>query len=228
MHFNLKKTNEDNRMKLRKQSTFERFIFPAILTVIAAFAFGCGGGSLPGVVNSVTAQFKHLTSSAASGVHIYKPGAGINAMALTGFTGFAATPSALQQSFQGKCTFTVNTTTVPSGSIMPLVLDRGDDQNCNTWFTNGPNASLGSLVIEDGTVGTLVVIADSGTAQNLICKDLASLGALTDGQLISVWFRPSDNKVLLFQGTTQLAPTCTVPVPAGDSVTRISAQFLKS
>jgi hypothetical protein len=133
----------------------------------------------------------------------------------------------LQQSFQGKCTFTVDTTTVPAGSIMPLVLDRGDDQNCNTWFSNS-NPSLGSLVIEDGTLGTLAVIADSTTAQNLICKDLASTDALTDGQLVSVWFRPSDNKILLFQGTTQLSPTCTVPVPAGDSVTRISAQFLKS
>jgi hypothetical protein len=213
-------------MKLKKQSTFERFIFPALLTVMAAFAFGCGGGSLPGVINNVTVQFKHLTSSAAG--HIYKPSGNVNAMALTGFTGFAATPSALQQSFQGKCTFTVDITTIPAGSIMPLVLDRGDDQHCNTWFTNGPNASLGSLVIEDGTVGTLVVIADSGTAQDLICKDLASTAALTDGQLISVWFRPSDNKVLLFQGTTQLSPTCTVPVPAGDAVSRISAQFLKS
>lgn len=212
-------------MKMKKQSTFERFIFPAIMTTIAAFAFGCGGGSLPGVINNVTAQFKHLTTRAASGSHIYKPSGNVNAMALVGF---AATPSALQQSFQGKCTFTVDTTTIPAGAIMPLVLDRGDDQNCNTFFAAGPNASLGSLVIEDGTVGTLVVIADSGTAQNLICKDLASTGPLTDGQLISVWFRPSDNKVLLFQGTAQLSPTCTVPVPAGDGVTRISAQFLKS
>lgn len=214
------------KLKKQKQSTFERFIFPAILTVIAAFAFGCGGGSLPGVINNVTAQFKHLTTRAASGSHIYKPSGNLNAMALTGFA--ATQPSVLQQSFQGKCTFTVDTTTIPAGAIMPLVLDRGDDQHCNTWFTGGPNASLGSLVIEDGTVGTLVVIADSGTAQNLICKDLASTGALTDGQQISVWFRPSDNTVLLFQGTSQLSPTCTVPVPAGDSVTRISAQFLKS
>jgi hypothetical protein len=212
-------------MNVKKQSTFKRFIFPAILTVAAAFAFGCGGGNLPGVVNSVTAQFKHLASSARSGSHIYRPSGNINAMALAGF---AATPSALQQSFQGKCTFTVDTATVPAGAIMPLVLDRGDDQNCNTWFTAGPATSLGSLVIEDGTLGTLVVIADSGTAQNLICKDLASTGTLTDGQLVSVWFRPSDNKVVLFQGATQLSPTCTVPVPAGDSVTRISAQFLKS
>jgi hypothetical protein len=211
-------------MKLKKQSTFEPFIFPAILTAIAAFAFGCGGGSLPGVVNGVTAQFKHLTSRAASGSHIYKPNAGINAMALTGFP---ATPSSLQQSFQGKCTF-VDITGIQAGSIIPLVLDRGDDQHCNTSFANGPNPSLGSLVIEDGTISTLVVIADSGTAQNLICKDLTSTSPLTDGQLVSVWFRPSDNKVVLFQGATQLSPTCTVPVPAGDSVTRISAQFLKS
>lgn len=212
-------------MKPKKQSTFERFIFPAILTVIASVAFGCAGGSVPGTITNIGAQFKHLTSSAASGGHIYKTTGNVNAMALVGF---AATPSALQQSFQGKCTFTVNTATVPAGAIMPLVLDRGDDQNCNTWFVAGPNASLGSLVIEDGTVSTLVVIADSSTAQNLICKDLVNTGALTDGQLISVWFRSSDNKVVLFQGTTQLSPTCTVPVPAGDSVTRISAQFLKS
>lgn len=211
-------------MKPKKQSTFERFIFPAILTVIAAFAFGCGGGSLPGVINNVSAQFKHLTSSAASGGHIYKPSGNINAMALVGF---AATPSALQQSWQGKCAFTIDTKTVPAGSMIPLVLDRGDDQNCNASFTN-PQPNFGSLVIENGTLGTLVVIADSSTAQNLICKDLASTDTLTDGQLISVWFRPSDNKAVLFQGATQLSPTCTVPVPAGDSVTRISAQFLKS
>jgi hypothetical protein len=210
---------------MKTQSKFERFIFPMLLTVLAAFAFGCGGHVTNGggVITNVANEFKHLTASASGGFHLYRSTGSINAMQIGGGT----TPSALQQSFQGKCTFTVDTQTVPAGSIMPLVLDRGDDQNCNTWFSS-PNSSLGSLVIESGTLSTLVVVADSGTAANLTCKVLTGSDAIADAQLLSVWFRPSDNKILLFQGTTQLATTCTVPVPAGDRVTRISAQFLKS
>jgi hypothetical protein len=209
-------------MKPRKMSTFERFIFPAILTVLAAFAFGCGSGKNP--VTVIGQSFKHLATSARSGSHIYNSTGNIRAMSLVGF---AAAPSALQQSFQGKCAFAVDTRTIPTGNIMPLVLDRGDDQNCNTWAPQ-PDPTLGSLVIEDGTVGTLVVIADSSTAQNLVCKELTNTGPTTDGQFVSVWFRPSDNAVLLFSGTTQIPATCVLPVPQGDAVTRISAQFLKS
>ncbi len=209
-------------MKTRKMSTFERFIFPAILTVLAAFAFGCGSGKNP--VTVIGQSFKHLATSARSGSHLYNPTGNVKAMSLVGF---AAAPSGLQQSFQGKCTFTVDTRTIAAGSIMPLVIDRGDDQNCNFSFTQ-PNPTLGSLVIDDGTVGTLVVLADSSTAQNLVCKDLTSTGPTTDGQFVSVWFRPGDNAVLIFSGTTQLPTTCTLPVPPGDAVTRISAQFLKS
>jgi hypothetical protein len=121
----------------------------------------------------------------------------------------------------------VDTRTVAAGSLIPLVLDRGDDQNCNFTFAQ-PNPTLGSLVIEDGTVGTLVVVADSTTDQNIVCKDLTGTGPTTDGQFLSVWFRPSDNAVLLFSGTTQIPATCALQVPAGDAVTRISAQFLKS
>jgi hypothetical protein len=210
-------------MKPRKMSTFEHFIFPAILTILAAFAFGCASGKNP--VTVVGQSFKHLATSARSGSHIYSSTGNHNAMALVGFA--AVTPSALQQSFQGKCTFTVDTRTVATGSIMPLVLDRGDDQNCNFTFSQ-PNPILGSLVIEDGTVGTLVVVADSTTAQNLVCKDLTNTGPTTDSQFLSVWFRPSDNAVLLFSDTTQIPATCVLPVPSGDAVTRISAQFLKS
>ena len=177
------------------------------------------------VLPGITQSFKHLTAAASSGFRVYKPEAGVKAMAL--FQTGSPTPSALQQSFQGRCNFTVDTSTIPTGALMPLVLDRGDDQNCNTWFTAGPNSSLGSLVVEDGTVGTLVVIADANGAANLVCKDLVNTGAVADGELVSVWFRPSDNAVLLFHGTTQLPTTCTLPVPAGDAVLRISAQFLK-
>jgi hypothetical protein len=207
----------------RKMSTFERFIYPAILTVLASFAWGCGSGKNP--VTVIGQSFKHLATSARSGSHIYSTTGNVKAMAL--FNGFAATPSTLQQSFQGKCTFSVDTRTIPTGNMMPLVVDRGDDQNCNQSAPQS-NPSLGALVIEDGTVGTLVVLADSTTAQNIVCKDLTNTGPTTDGQFVSVWFRPSDNAVLLFSGTTQLPATCIVPVPQGDAVTRISAQFLKS
>ena len=178
-----------------------------------------GGGTLP----QIGQAFKHLTSS--GGSHIYKASGNRNAMAF--FQATTPAPSALQQSFEGKCTFTVDTRTVAAGSLIPLVLDRGDDQNCNFTFAQ-PNPTLGSLVIEDGTAGTLVVVADSTTAQNIVCKDLTNTGPTTDGQFLSVWFRPSDNAVLLFSGTTQIPATCTLTVPPGDAVTRISAQFLKS
>jgi hypothetical protein len=145
--------------------------------------------------------------------------------------GFAAAPSTLQQSFQGKCVITTQQVGIPAGNIVPLVIDRGNDQDCNGSFPQASaiaTAVFGSLVIEDGTIGTLVVVADSTTANNLVCKDLVSTGAVTDGQFVTVWYRPSDHAVLMFSNTTAIAPTCTLNVPAGDLVTRISAQFIKS
>lgn len=204
-----------------KRDAIRTIAVVTLCTIISA----CGGNVVKTVLPGITQSFKHLTAAASSGSRIYKPESGVKAMAL--FQAGTPAESALQQSFQGRCNFTVDTTTIPTGALIPLVLDRGDDQNCNTWFTAGPNPSLGSLVVEDGTVGTLVVIADANGATNLVCKDLVNTGAVTDGELLSVWFRPSDNAVLLFHGTTQLETTCTVPVPNGAPVLRMSAQFLK-
>lgn len=197
-------------------------VMPLIALIVCAIIAACGGN------NSILGPaFHHLTTSATSGAHAYRSSGNIHAMAMFQATG--STSSAVQQSFQAKCTFTVDISTVPTGNIMPLVLDRGDDQNCQTWF-GSPNQTLGTLVVEDGTIGTLVVIADSNSTSNLVCKDLtAHTGAgVTDNHFVSAWLRPSDNAVLLFDNTAQLPVTCAVPVPAGDHITRISAQFIKS
>jgi|GEM_PF-6858287 hypothetical protein len=207
------------------KSTFERYILPTFLSAVAIVAWGCGGKTAPSPISNLGQAFKHLASRAASGSHIYQPTGAINAM---GFAAQAtAAPSALQQSFQGKCTFVLDLSTIPAGNIIPLVIDRGNDQQCSTFFS-APNPTVGSIVSEDGTVGTLLVVADSTTAQNLVCKDLTNTGPTTDGSFLSVWFQPSTNQVQIFSNTTQLPTTCTVPVSPGDAVTRISAQFLKS
>jgi hypothetical protein len=219
----------DEEMKpISGRDGIRTIVVVTLCTIISA----CGGNVVKAILPGISNSFKHLTAAASSGFRVYRPEAGVKAMAL--FQTGGATASALQQSFQGKCTFTVDTTTIPSGALIPLVLDRrGDAQNCNEWFTAGPdNPDFGSLVVENGTVGTLVVIGDASGAPNLVCKDLVNTGAVADGELISVWFRPSDNAVLLFHGTpsgqaTQLPTTCTLPIPAGASMQDISAQFLK-
>ncbi len=206
-------------MTIRKPKLAEAIAMLAVAIMVAC------GGNMTKIIPPASSAFRHLTSRAASGSHPYRPQSGVAALSLFAT---APAPSALQQSFQGKCSFTISLSTVPAGSILPLVIDRGDDNNCNTFFS-APNPSLGTLVIEDGTVGTLVAVADSDDgATNLICKDLANQQPVTDGQFVSAWFRPSDNAVILFSNTTQLTATCSLPVKAGANVTRISAQFLKN
>lgn len=213
--------NENNK------STFKRYVIPAILSFIAFIAWGCSGKMTPSTISPIANAantFRHLAARAVSGSHIYKSAGSINAM---GFASEAITvPSALQQSFEGRCTFALDTRTLPANSLLPLVLDRGDDQNCSVFFST-PNPAAGSLIIEDGTLGTLVVQADTSTEQNLVCKDLTNTGLTTDGSFVSVWLNATTGQVTLFSGTTQIPTTCSISIPQGDAVTRISAQFLK-
>lgn len=206
-------------MKPLSKSDVRRTI---VAMTLFALVTGCGG-PITQTINKVGGTIAEHLRSGSAGSHIYKPEAGVKGMAFF----FAAAPSALQQSWQGKCAFSSPTTAVPAGNFMPLVLDRGNDQSCTGSFSQ-PNPTLGSLVVEDGTVGTLVVTADSDTKQNLVCKDLTNTGPTTDGSSVSVWFQPSTNAVVIFSNTAQLPTTCVLPVPAGDNVLRISAQFLKS
>lgn len=217
---------------MRKQSFRQNLITSVACTTVMAIMIACGGASKIGITgpgtgtpgNPAAAAVKRIVSSAMAGMHIYKSESGVNTMAL--FTGFAATPAQLQQSFLGKCNITL--TSIPSGFMVPLVTDRGDENNCNNSFSNAqPNR--GSIVITDGTIGTLIVTADTGdNTSTEVCTDLTNTAPVSDKQFVSAWFRPSDNAVLLFQGTTQLPVTCNVPVGPGQSVVHISAQFNKS
>lgn len=210
---------------MKARSFKQELITSLCCTIVAVSIIACGSKMAQIVTPPATNTFKHLTAAASSGSRLYKASSNLKAMALFQT---APTPSALQQSFLGKCTFTISggTTGIPAGDIMALVLDRGDENNCQTFFSGAQ--PQGSIVIDDGTLGTLVVTADSDTTQNLVCKDLTDTAPVSDSHLVSVWFQPSTNKVLVFQDTTATALTCTLPVPAGNNVLRISAQFLKT
>lgn len=205
-----------------------------IVMAFAAVLNACGGNVVKNILPGLSAPFRHLTASGLPGTHVYKAEAGTKAMALFQT---APAPSGLQQSFLGRCTVTADHNQSTSTSLVPMVVDLGDDHNCNGFFSS-PNPDFGTSVSDAGAVSTLLVNAISQsvdpstgslhTTKNLKCKDLTNSSPVADNDIVSVYLRPSDNVILIFSGTTQLAPTCHVTVPPGEVIVEISASFLKS
>ena len=60
-------------------------------------------------------------------------------------------------------------------------------------------------------------------------RDLQYLAVyVSDGSYVRAYYDLAHDAALLGSGTTQLAPACSISIPAGDDVAKIAVQWLRS
>lgn len=207
-------------------------------TVFVVFV-ACGGGSTQGGGggggNNPSAAAVVFTRNSNSGPRSHTlPTSGPHVLAASVFAYyFAATPSDIPESFESVCDFPSGfVASVPNGNLVPFLNTNGssDPNNCSTFFSAAqPGGGSAQPLFHAGTIQTLVVTGVSTNGIQIRCSDLTTTSAASDKDFVVPYYRPSDNSVLLFNGTTQLSFSCPLSptLTGGDTPQRLVARWQK-
>jgi hypothetical protein len=228
-----------------KPLTFKQHLITSIAcSAVVGLIVACGGGSVPvgiggggtggggtGTGPTFSAFFKSKIQFGQHG-HIFQP---VKSPVLVAamFQAGTPTPSDIPESFESSCNINPGLLPVtPPGSIIPLsAVDATGFCNSSVGAAVPPGGN-GLLkdanpVFHAGTVQKLVVTGRSTTGAQIRCFDLTATASAADGDFLVPYYRPSDNALLLFNGTTQLGFACVLNVPAGDTVAHLTARWTK-
>lgn len=86
----------------------------------------------------------------------------------------------------------------------------------------------GYPVILDGTINTLVVYGGFVSGKKFRCVDTTNTSPVSDGAFVRTYYDLAHDAIVLGSATTQLSPTCSISIPAGDDVLYLAVQWLKS
>jgi hypothetical protein len=101
-------------------------------------------------------------------------------------------------------------------------------QLLNSVGSDESGVPQGYPVILDGTINTLVVYGGLVSGKKFRCVDTTNSSLVADGAFVRAYYDLAHDAIVLGSGTTQLSPTCSVSIPAGDDVLYIAVQWLKS
>lgn len=229
------------RQQLRKR--IESCLRYTLVFWIGYFGACSGGANKNGTTNNPAAAVSTmLSSSDHRGVVILPPSdQPVVASGLFGgqFSAAAATsnPSQLAQTYDSHCDgFTSAAAGIhqaygnsglaqipPGGGFgfcnEPVVSSVGQGENGNP---------TGFPIILPGTINSLVVYGTFVSGTFFRCLDTTNTTALADNTFVRAYYDLAHDAVILGSGTTQLNPTCSISIPAGDDIEHITVQWLKS
>jgi hypothetical protein len=216
-----------------KKLTFKQhLVTSAVCTAIIGIIIACGGGRnvTIGGPPSITNPLAHLFSNSQLGYHSHVvPGSSSASPVLATMFFFAA--SDIPESFQVACTFTGGfIATVPPGNIIPLVPVQSTSNDCSRFFSTAqPASSLAGLIplFHSGTAQTLVINGKTAGGVLVRCSDLTNQTAVADNDFVAAWLDPATNTIHLFDNVTQLANSCQLAVPGGDTLATVTVRWAK-
>lgn len=206
-----------------RESVICTFVFALTLTI---GLIACGGKAkinLPGIPPIGSTLSHLLISGPQSSSHI-QPNNG-NKVVASSLAFFQVSTPTLSQTFDALCTFSVNTTTIPVGSFVPIPIHRNGG-DCN-HFQAALEPKSGAIVHDAGTVTTIVVDANLSDGSSPFCKLLTGTDTVADLDRLQPYLDPNTGQVFIGDGTTKLGTSCTITIPAGTSVQDIEVQWVK-
>jgi hypothetical protein len=217
-----------------KKLTFKQhLVTSAVCTAIIGIIVACGGGhtSIVGGLPPTVNPLAHLFSHSQAGYHSHiLPGSSSSSPVLASMFFFFAA-SDIPESFEVACTFSPGfMATVPPGNIIPLIPAQSTGNDCSRFFSvPQPASSLTGLtpLFHAGTAQTLVINGKTAGGVLVRCSDLTNQTAVADNDLVPAYLDPATNTIHLFNNITQLANSCQLPVPGGDSLSTVTVRWAK-
>jgi hypothetical protein len=228
----------------------ESVIYTAVFCL--GYLVACQSGS-KSVVDTPTAAVPRMLNSNSRQAAIVQSGTNaLPAMAsLFGSGGSAplavtiANPSAVSQSYESTC-YDFGNGSSGGGNVNSIHAFWGNSglvsmnyafgtfgacyqpQLFNTVGGDENGVPQGYPVIIDGTINTLVTYGGFVSGKKFRCVDTTNSSSISDGAFVRAYYDLAHDAIILGSGTTQLSPTCSISIPAGDDVLYIAVQWLKS